>query len=526
MNARRATEVPLATLALASLTLALLSLAPRPARADGMAFPAIEATSYTVEATEQQAILWKRGDDWEIHIQPTFQRDAVATAWVVPFPVRPDVSLSDALLFEHLNLFTSPLFLRYCHEPSCWCGEGWGDAMETGASGTVRDDALDIDVWETGELGALDYAIVSAGVGDDLASFLAAEGYHVPDTLEDAISDMKTEGVFFFLARLSDRVAPGVAVEPIRFVLPFLEQPLYPLRLTRLGVAGDDTLDLTLFVVYDAPEGDDATGWRVDSHDWQLISPPAPDQASWAAEVDRLFEEDTEGRFLVEFGRPIGDALSWLVATGNEVRAWEVYEELGWEHWGLLESLFWEYDSGLDVPNPRHDDWSEDLQEMADSGAWVFRLHAKLPASAMTRDLTLSRVEEGAAGTPLHQAAAMDPLFVEYEGSCYLCDPCPELDATPDAGTIYPTSPDAGIAYPSRTDVVDPANPNADTSAAAPATDGGLAATGGSGCQSASSAPPLNALLILLLALALAAAVRRNRRQGCELSMESRASRF
>jgi len=56
-----------------------------------------------VRATEQRAILWLRGEYWELHIQPVFPRDAGAAAWVVPFEVQPTVFESSADFFDQLE---------------------------------------------------------------------------------------------------------------------------------------------------------------------------------------------------------------------------------------------------------------------------------------------------------------------------------------------------------------------------------------------------------------------------------------
>ena len=50
--------------------------------ADGMAFY-VTGGSSDVRATAQRALLWLRQGTWELHIQPVFEREAGAAAWVL-----------------------------------------------------------------------------------------------------------------------------------------------------------------------------------------------------------------------------------------------------------------------------------------------------------------------------------------------------------------------------------------------------------------------------------------------------------
>ena len=78
---------------------------PAAALADGMAFTVVGA-NLDVRATEQRAVMWLRGGEWEIHIQPVFPRDAGGAAWVVPFSVQPTVEPGNADFFDQLELIT------------------------------------------------------------------------------------------------------------------------------------------------------------------------------------------------------------------------------------------------------------------------------------------------------------------------------------------------------------------------------------------------------------------------------------
>ena len=114
-----------------------IGLAPSQASADGMVMPEVTGGSSEVIATEQRAVLWQRDGIWEIHIQPVFDRQAGGAAWVVPFPVMPQVLDGNGDLMDQLELLTAPIFVSYCCEPSCYCPSD----NEYGLGGAFPGDA-------------------------------------------------------------------------------------------------------------------------------------------------------------------------------------------------------------------------------------------------------------------------------------------------------------------------------------------------------------------------------------------------
>lgn len=224
------------------IALMLLTISSATVWADGMAFvPMVQ--SLEVQASAQRAVIWQRDGAWEIHIQPVFDREAAAAAWVVPFPVLPEIEESSAELFDQLELLTSPLFISgEAYASECPC-------MQTGAA--VEADPIEpqIEVWDQGVVGMLEFAVISASDGGDIHSWLTTNGFAVAQDAQQKIGELAAEGSYFFAARLAAEADPTLPLTPVRFKLAGLDRPFYPMRLTALGVPVDAHLGLTLWLI-------------------------------------------------------------------------------------------------------------------------------------------------------------------------------------------------------------------------------------------------------------------------------------
>jgi len=328
------------------------------ARADGLAFR-VEGGQAEVRPTAQRAVLWLRRGVWELHLQPVFEREAGRAAWVVPFAVRPEVSLGNPDFLDQLELLTAPVFLEVCRpeEESCF---GQGGSSDT--AGEVRAGTAAPEVWERGQVGTLDYVILSARDGDDLLAWLRAEGYAVPNTAIIPVRVLAREGAFFFAARLSAGVDPDLPLPSLRFLLPGLQNPAYPLRLTAAGVPAGEHLDLSLWVI--TPLGQD---WLPAER--RVASPPPAldDAAALDAALGDIYLEDPDGLALLYSASP------------RETGGFDG-QVCGWQY-GCVDF------AALGLARP--DAWCPELQLVRDDAAWVQRFQARLHATGLTTDLRL-----------------------------------------------------------------------------------------------------------------------------------------
>lgn len=336
------------------LTLLALAVMPTSARADGMMYTQVGG-EVSVKATAQRAVLWLRNGTWEVHIQPVFSREQGEAAWVVPFPVQPTVDESDADLFDQLELITSPAFIRYCTDDS---GGGCGTMAADGQGGTSRGGEGHVRVWEKGQVGQLDYVIVTSSDGTALASWLDGHGYEIPSDAQPVFTELETEDVFFFAARISDDVDPAKPLAPVRFVLPDLVSPTYPLRMTGLGMEQGDALELTLWIVF--PDGQ---GWIPDSHPYDMLSGYYQDRDQYDAAMNSFFASHSADTLLLRARVTLG---IWP----TDLPDFEFCEN-GWRCASMAD---------LGIAQPA---WTSELMEMNQLGTNVFRYEARLSGQAL-----------------------------------------------------------------------------------------------------------------------------------------------
>ncbi len=344
----------------------LLLLPAFQAMADGMSFQVIGATA-DVKASGQRAVLWLRDGNWELHIQPVFDRQAGAAAWVVPFPVRPEVHPGDADFFDELEILTAPVFLKVCEASAggSWC---FGCMGAAGDLGTEQHGEAFVQVWESGTVGDLDYSIVSAADGESLVAWLQDEGYAAPDGLAAILVDYETEGEFFFAARLSSEADPAKPLAPVRFVLPGMADPAYPLRMTALGVAAGQGLELTLWVIFPGLTGNVA--YLPANRNVVVIDGNPEDATAFEAALDKLYESHPDS-LVALFGNVLngGSEQQWGMVCGDGM-ACVSFKELG-----------------IKAPAA----WSPPTQTVLDNPYWVSRYQARLSSAAMASDLIFEK---------------------------------------------------------------------------------------------------------------------------------------
>ncbi|MBN1774663.1 MAG: DUF2330 domain-containing protein [Deltaproteobacteria bacterium] len=372
-----------------SLSVLLLLSAAAPAAADGMAFPQVTGSTVDVEATAQRAVLWRRGSTWELHLQPQFDGEAGELAWVVPFPVRPTVSEGSVEFLDQLERLTAPLFVETCTPPYCYGGEaGYADA--SGGTAEIRGSETAVTVWETGTVGMMEYVILSAGDGDSLAVWMNDNGYRLPTAAGTILEQFETEGLFFFVSRLPAGASPEKLVAPIRFELPGMDPPVYPLRLTALGVPDGTFLDLTLWVVF--TPNDTGGGFLPDSHPFDVLTPyRIADVDDYRNEVDAFFAANPPEELLLLFAEPVRDP------------TWRPVCDSSFYYYGC-QSVPSEVVPGAE------------LNEIAATEAVVQRYQARLTAAGFAGDLVLRTATAD-------ELPGEDNAYVHSVGACYSCPP-------------------------------------------------------------------------------------------------------
>ena len=375
---------------LASLVVVALVLAfGLPAQADGNFFVRTVSADADVRARAQRAVLvWRGSHAWDIHIQPVFDRASGAGAWVVPFPVRPEVAESDPGLFDELEFLTTPVFERVCEirgdsGGSCLSG-GSGAADEA----TTIDATSEVTVWQRGAVGALDYVVLSSANGESLTEWLAAEGFILTERARAAVESLDTSDGYLFVARVSDGADPTTPLAPVRFRLLGLSGPWYPMELTATAVPDGAFLELTLWLA--TPEGD---VWAPESHGYQEVGREVRNRQEYGARLDAIL------------GPSGGDQLV-LSAYVMPVQ---------FPHAAAYSSR------GMEVP----EGWSDELTRMVEGDFRLWRYDARLSGNGL-HDIVFGMIPAGAL-VPMQ-----DMVYREYL-SGEVCD-----EALQKSGTSSP----------------------------------------------------------------------------------------
>ena len=380
------------------VTLLIIVTLPSAALADGMAFGASGGTA-EVQAAAQRAVLWQRDGTWEIHIQPIFQREQGAAAWVVPFPVRPTVLQGNADFFDQLELATAPVFVSFCNNIICCPGPCDGGTPPA-SMGLVE---MFVTTWESGTVGSLDYVVLSAADGDNLVDWLQAEGFEVQAEAITLIDELAAEGSFFFASRLSPDADPEKPIAPVRFILPDMAVPSYPLRMTTLGIRPGERLELTLWII--APQSQRLVPDNY-TYDRPFYGYSLSDINQYERRLTDFFSGRLNSKLALVFARPFADT----EVVENRLCP---FRDSGWIDVGRFFEIgcidITKY--GIDLPET----WSDELLEIDLNNYWVTRYQGKPVGEALIEDLKFK----------IESIDQIDHMFVYYTGDCW---ECPERD--------------------------------------------------------------------------------------------------
>lgn len=381
------------------LVVAVITLWSASAAADGMVWltrTAIETgfeTADVLPEAQRAVFRFVPEDDlgldgtWELTIQPRYQRPETGAVWLVPFPVCPAVREAEGAFLDELDLLTTPLFVEGCVQ-DCECEVGGGCWFAGAAGDEHRSDTdvapqppPDATVWQTGNIGPLDFVVLSAATGDDLVQWLDTNGYTVEAEVEDFAGEPGNEDLCYFAAKLAEPVADERSLPPVTFALDGLEDPVYPLRLTRLGMPGGDaSLPIEIwFVVPEEPLlGIPMRSVSATSH--PAGAPPCFDDDSTTPDgLEACIGEhlDSLGGLALTYSGPFSEHA--LAATRDGALCHASFAPLtdGVGSCLALERLFDEVPEG----------WSDALAELADTPYHVTRWEARFDAPDMDRDL-------------------------------------------------------------------------------------------------------------------------------------------
>jgi len=225
-------------LAIAASALALLAAAPQALAFCGFYVAKGDAKLFN-EASK--VVMVRDGQRTVITMVSDFQGDAKDFAMVVPAPTvleRGQIHVTENAIVDHLDAYSAPRLVEYFDADPCQPIVLMENMMALGAAAPAparadieaRAKALGVTVEAQYLVGEYDILILSATQSDGLATWLAENGYTMPEGAAEVLGSYIRQGMKFFVAKvnLEEHAKQGggvlrplqIAFESPKFMLP------------------------------------------------------------------------------------------------------------------------------------------------------------------------------------------------------------------------------------------------------------------------------------------------------------------
>jgi hypothetical protein len=172
----------------------------------------------------------------EAYVSVSYTGAAEEFAWIVPLPSQPTLEVIRPAAFTALESATRPRFLL--PENNCFELQLGGGSARSGAPGGVQ-------VFEQGQVGPYDFAVIGGEQGGQLADWLRQNGYRVTPPMEPLIQSYADAGMRFLAMKLQpDQTTAAIA--PIKMTFA-ADAAMVPLRLAAVGAEPDTELRVWVF---------------------------------------------------------------------------------------------------------------------------------------------------------------------------------------------------------------------------------------------------------------------------------------
>ena len=239
-------------------TLLAFTLLPTPAAACGGFF----CSASPVDQSGEAIVYAKEADGTLVmSVRIQYEGEDDASAWILPVPVAPELSVGTEAIFDALRVITEPRFGidEYrtdgtCRaEPTCYdtmSGEVC-DAVDLptddgmynpgpgrDASAATDSGAAPVTVYSQGPVGPFETVVLGATSAADVLSWLGDNGYDLPSESETPLQAYADAGHVFVALKLATS-ASSRFIQPITLRMATDEVGCLPLRLTRIAATTD-----------------------------------------------------------------------------------------------------------------------------------------------------------------------------------------------------------------------------------------------------------------------------------------------
>jgi len=331
-------------------------------------------TSEPVDMDSQlAAIAIRETGEWDLYIQIRYSGDPADFGWVVPFPQLPQVDERPVTndFFKDLDTMTATYFVTQgCYHGGCgyddvgFCGVAAGDA-------SYKDEASGskVTVWESGEIGILEYVIVSSADGESVVEWLETNGFVVRPSAEPIIQQLASERTYFFAARIGIDVSSVRTLTPVRFTLTPPLSPFYPMRLT--AVSGGETVKFTLWILDER-----GRSFAPANYPWDFVQGAGSlhdemTQAQYDAAAASILSSGSRDTFLIDFSTDAEQQRDCLSFHGESIA----------------------YSTSIPEEMCSYAPVSTEMRTM---GSWgITRMHAEIPPAALLQDVMFADADAG-----------------------------------------------------------------------------------------------------------------------------------
>jgi hypothetical protein len=208
----------------------------------------------TMEPVDQKAerILFHMNDDGTIttFVEISYVGRADQFAWILPIPHvidADDVATADSSMFDTLEAMTAPQ-LSFFNSNAASRGNGLGCSSDSALG--FRDSANDVDVVDQFSVGPFALQILRGGSAESLQTWLADNGYDLPDSAEAPLQHYIDGGMAFMGVKLIPEEVDEGPIDTLAFTYTS-GAPMIPLLLT--GIAAVPDMPILTYVVADGP---------------------------------------------------------------------------------------------------------------------------------------------------------------------------------------------------------------------------------------------------------------------------------
>ena len=204
-------------------------------------------TTVPINQAGEQIVFHQEGNDITAMVRILYSGEAEDFSWVVPVPTIPEISLGSDVTFNELEFVSRPQFNLEQTGQVCEKDQIVLSVSTQAESGMDESDG-GVEIEQELFVGPFDIAIVRSDNPDDMAIWLADNGYLLNDRGLELLEPYVTAGMRFVAVKLRSGEPTG-SIQPL--IMKYQsDKPMVPIRLT--AVAAQDDMGVLVWVVNNA----------------------------------------------------------------------------------------------------------------------------------------------------------------------------------------------------------------------------------------------------------------------------------